>query len=111
MKNINTHSEGSTLAGSARIDVTNLTDKQFSDMLKEFNAKADSLKDLFSSLNSRISNLYNEPTGPAITSYTPESTTPGPAYFDDAVKAFKQAELEKLGLGYVLPVLAEQEVI
>ena len=95
------------------IGIDNLTDKQFSDMLEEFNAKADSLKDLFSSLNSRISNLYDEPTGPAITPHIPDSTTtPGPVYSINAlVKAFKQKRLEALGLGYVLPMLAEQEVI
>ncbi len=32
-------------------------------------------------------------------------------HFSDMLKASKQLELEKLGLGYVLPVLAEQEVI
>lgn len=58
MKTLNTNSVSSILTDNARTDLNNLTDEQFSDMLKS-----------------------------------------------------KQLELEKLGLGYVLPVLAEQEVI
>lgn len=103
MKDINTNSDSSGFPAGARIDVTELTDKQISDMQKEFWQKAEELKEFFT----RMSAILDDSAG-VISSET-QTPLPQPANSSrDAVQAFKKRELEKLGLDYIIPVL-EQE--
>lgn len=93
------------MAASERIDLDVLTNEQLDDMLREFRLKADSMHELFSSLDSRISSILDDPAGSPLC-----TTSRRPASIDDEVQAYKLRELERLDLGYIIPILNEQEV-
>ncbi|WMW24364.1 hypothetical protein RE474_09705 [Methanolobus sediminis] len=87
-------------------DISNLTNEQLDDMLAEVNKKVDSVHEQFSDLNSRICTILNDdPAGTTLQSTTTHST---PASIDDEVQLFKKRELEKLHLGYIIPILNKE---
>lgn len=83
--------------------------EEFENQLTIFNSKVANLRELFESKLSK----YNDPkTGTTnnIASCTTHHQEPVLSTIQE-IKAFKEAELKRLGLDYIPGILAEQEVI
>lgn len=100
-------------SNSVSSDLTVGAGTEFEIQLNLFNSKAESLREFFESKLSKTTAICNDPkTGTTnnIASCTTHHQEPVLSTIQE-IKAFKEAELKRLGLDYIPGILAEQEVI